>query len=85
MAEYLTVKEVALIFRLKKEGTICEWIKKGVFPNAIKMDGYLIPRSDVEDLIEKSKIAKVCPPPASVKIPPTVTKNRKGFVNRWKS
>lgn len=83
MPEFLTVKEVTKIFRLKKEETIREWIKRGIFPNAIKTDGYLIPRPDVDALIEKSKIAKVCPPPSAVRTPQTIVKG-KGFVNRWK-
>ena len=48
MPEFLTVREVTKIFRLKKEETIREWIKKGVFPNAIKIQSsYLIPIDDV--------------------------------------
>lgn len=84
MPEFLTVKEVTKIFRLKKEETIREWIKKGIFPNAIKTDGYLIPRQDVDALIEQSKIAKDCPPPIAVRTPQTIVKG-KGFVNRWKN
>lgn len=84
MIEYLTVREVALIFRLRKDDTIREWIKQGVFPNAIKRDGYLIPQSDVDDLIDKSRLAGVCPPPRFIKTPATVKKAKTGFVTRWK-
>lgn len=85
MPEYLTVREVTHIFRLKKEETIREWIKKGIFPNAIKTDGYLIPRGDVDSLIEQSKISHECPPSANVKPPQAVAKAvRSGFVSRWK-
>lgn len=85
MPEFLTVKEVTKIFRLKKEETVREWIKKGVFPNAIKTDGYLIPKSDVDSLIEQSKCAVECPPPAVVKTPASAVKTvRGGFVNGWK-
>lgn len=84
MPEFLTVKEVTKIFRLKKEETVREWIKKGVFPNAIKTDGYLIPKGDVDSLIEQSKCASECPPPVIVKVPTTAVKG-KGFVNGWKN
>ena len=30
---YLTVKDVAALFRLKKDETVREWIKKGLFPH----------------------------------------------------
>jgi predicted DNA-binding transcriptional regulator AlpA len=85
MPEFLTVKEVTKIFRLKKEETVREWIKKGVFPNAIKTDGYLIPKGDVDSLIEQAKCSTECPPPAVVKTPSVAVKVvRGGFVNGWK-
>ena len=85
MPEFLTVDEVAEIFRLKNKRTIYTWIKNGVFPNAVERGGYLIPRKDVDELIEQSKVSKVCPPPQFVKTPLTVRKTAdKGFVNRWK-
>lgn len=51
MPEFLTVKEVTKIFRLKKEETVREWIKKGVFPNAIRLPDttYLVPSDDVRE------------------------------------
>lgn len=56
MAAFLTVKDVARLFRLKKEETVREWIKKGVFPNTIFRGGYLIPQSDVDAVIEASLV-----------------------------
>lgn len=56
MPEYLTVKDVTQMFRLKKEETVRDWIKRGMFPNAIKRDGYLIPRHDVDALIERQRV-----------------------------
>ncbi len=55
MAEFYTVREVAGIFRLKREQTVREWIRRGHFPNAIKLDGYLIPHRDVENFIAVCK------------------------------
>jgi hypothetical protein len=54
MNEFYTVKDVAKIFRVNREETIRNWIRRGLFPNAIKTDGYLIPQRDIDAFI-KSK------------------------------
>lgn len=54
MNEYYTVKDVAKLFRVNREETIRSWIRRGLFPNAIKTDGYLIPQCDIDAFI-KSK------------------------------
>lgn len=54
--EYLTVREVAELFRVSIE-TVRVWIlegKDGRFPNAIKPGrGYLIPRGDVAKFLNE--------------------------------
>lgn len=57
MNEYYTVKDVAKLFRVQREETIRTWIRRGMFPNAIKTDGYLIPQRDIDAFI-KSKTVK---------------------------
>lgn len=76
---YLTVKEVAQLFRVKKLATIREWIAKGLFPNTIRRGGYLIPQRDIDALIEASKVAQTPKPKPA--IPPIVRKS--GFVKTW--
>ncbi len=65
MAELLTPDEVAEIFKLKRIRTVYDWIAEGLFPNAIVVKRqYRIPRSDVDDVITRSKVNGSCPPPA---------------------
>ncbi len=52
MNEYYTVKDVAKLFRVNREETIRSWIRRGLFPNAIKTDGYLIPQRDIDAFIK---------------------------------
>lgn len=63
--ELLTPDEVAGIFKLKRIRTVYDWIADGLFPNVILVKRqYRIPRSDVEDVIARSKVNGSCPPPA---------------------
>lgn len=65
MPEYLTPEEVAGIFKMKKTGTIYEWIADGLFPNVICIKKqYRITRQDVDQLIERSKLLQVKPLPS---------------------
>jgi hypothetical protein len=58
MNEFYTVKDVAKMFRVQREETIRGWIRRGLFPNAIKIDGYLIPSRDIDELIQKKKLKR---------------------------
>lgn len=55
---YLTVKEVAAIFRMI-DRTIIVWLKEDRFPDAIMLPGgtYLIPQADVDAFIKQSHMA----------------------------
>jgi excisionase family DNA binding protein len=66
--ELLTPEEVAGIFKLKRIRTVYDWIAEGLFPNVICIrKQYRIPQADVDRLIEQSKTAGLCPPPAPTK------------------
>lgn len=54
MQKFMTVKEVAAIFR-RSQDTIYRWISEGkTFQNVIKVrDGYLIPELEVKRIIEE--------------------------------
>lgn len=68
MPELLTPEEVAGIFKLKRIRTVYNWILDGVFPNVIYIrKQYRIPRTDVDQLIEASKVSGVCPPVPTAK------------------
>ena len=58
MNEFYTVKDVAKIFRVQREETIRRWIRRGLFPNAIRTDGYLIPQRDIDAFIKAKGIRK---------------------------
>lgn len=58
MNEYYTVKDVAKLFRVQCEETIRGWIRRGLFPNAIKTDGYLIPQRDIDAFIKSKGLKK---------------------------
>lgn len=57
-AIYLTVDKVAKMFGVKP-ATVRDWIDKGIFPNAFKLQPgeqqapWFIPTSDIEDLAQK--------------------------------
>jgi len=56
VAKYYTVSVVAEIFH-RKERTIYRWIKEGFILNVRRVkDGYLIPSSEVERVLEESKL-----------------------------
>ena len=56
MAKYYTVRAVAEIFH-RTERTIYRWIKEGFILNVRRVkDGYLIPSSEVERVLEESKL-----------------------------
>lgn len=68
MGELLTPEDVAGIFKLKRIRTVYDWIAEGLFPNVICIrKQYRIPQTDVDKLIEQSRTAGICPPPASGK------------------
>ncbi len=56
MQKFMTVREVATVFR-RSSDTIYRWILEGkTFQNVIKVkDGYLIPESEVERIIDEGK------------------------------
>lgn len=56
MQKFMTVREVAIVFR-RSHDTIYRWILEGkTFQNIVKVkDGYLIPESEVEKIIEEGK------------------------------
>lgn len=66
--ELMTPREIAALFKIRRVRTIYDWIEEGLFPNVISLKGsYRIPRTDVDRLIEQSKLQKVCPP-----VPPPI-------------
>jgi len=54
MQKFMTVKEVAIVFR-RSHDTIYRWISEGkIFNNVLKVrDGYLIPESEVKRIVEE--------------------------------
>lgn len=56
MASYMTVREVAALFRRSRK-TIYRWIDEGrVFKNVIKVkDGILIPEAEVRRAVEEGR------------------------------
>lgn len=68
MPELLTPEEVAAVFKLRRIRTVYDWIAEGLFPNVICIrKQYRIPRTDIDRLIEQSRAAGLCPPPATGK------------------
>lgn len=54
MSKYLTVKEVAKIFR-RSEPTIRRWIKEETFKAVKIKNGIFIPDTEIEKIEEKNK------------------------------
>lgn len=54
MQKFMTVKEVAIVFR-RSQDTIYRWLADGkTFNKVVKVkDGYLIPEEDVKRMIEE--------------------------------
>lgn len=65
MQKFMTVKEVAAVFR-RSQDTIYRWIFEGkTFQSVVKVkDGYLIPESEVNRIIEEGRTDQ-CPERAS--------------------
>ncbi len=56
MSKNLTVRQVAEIFN-RSVKTIYRWIREGYITDVRKVrDGYLIPQSEVERLLDESKV-----------------------------
>ncbi len=81
-AKYLTVQEVADIFRRSKR-TILRWIEEGnpITEFTRVRDGVLIPESEVERILAEGKnqdISDIAEPEVKKK------RHENSFVNRWR-
>ena len=55
---FMTVREIAQLFRLRREETVREWIRAGLFPHVVRRGGFLVTRADVDALIQQSKVVQ---------------------------
>jgi len=83
MAELLTVKDLAKLFK-KDQETIYRWLAEGsVFPHAFKVkDGWYVPAADVRRLMKRKTDPDGMPGLANQ---PSIRRSSgKGFVGGWK-